>query len=92
MKRRGLRFAVENAGVVVVTAWWLIGLGGYGVVVDLNTKRAWASVCGWKRRRGGGGLGLRSRRGGGLGLPISAWWWLRLADLADLGLGLPISA
>jgi hypothetical protein len=29
---------------------------------------------------------------GGLGLPISAWWWLGLADLADLGLGLPISA
>ena len=39
LKRRGLRFAVENAGVVVVTAWWLIGLGGYGVVVDLSSKR-----------------------------------------------------
>ena len=70
-------FAVGNAGVVVDWA------------CDLSTKRAWASVCGWKRRRGGGGLGLRSWRGGGLGLPISAWWWLGLADLADLGLGLP---
>jgi len=27
-----------------------------------------------------------------LGVAISAWWWLGLADLADLGLGLPISA
>ena len=27
-----------------------------------------------------------------LGLAISAWWRLRLADLADLGLGLSISA
>ena len=73
-------FAVGNAGVVVDWA------------CDLSMKRAWASVCGWKRRRGGGGLGLRSQRGGGLGLPILVWWWLRLADLADLGLGLPISA
>ena len=37
-----------------------------------------------------GGLGLRSRRGGGLGLPISAWRWLRLADLANLGLATPL--
>ena len=83
-------FAVENADVVVDWA------------CDLSTKWAWASVCGWKRQRGGGGLGLRSRRGGdlglrsrrggGLGLPILAWWWLGLADLVDLGLGLPISA
>ena len=83
-------FAVGNASVVVHWA------------CDLSMKRAWASVCGWKRRRGGGGLGLRSQRGGGLGLqswrggglglPILVWWWLRLADLADLGLGLPISA
>uniref|UniRef100_A0A2N9ETL1 Uncharacterized protein n=1 Tax=Fagus sylvatica TaxID=28930 RepID=A0A2N9ETL1_FAGSY len=76
-KRVGLRLKVGNAGVVVDWACEA------SVVVV-----AWA----WKRRRGGGGLGLRSRRGGGLGLPISAWWWLGLADLADLGLGLPISA
>ena len=92
-----LRFLLKHETAwASVCGWKRRCYGGYGVVVDwgcdLSTKRAWASVCGWKRRRGGGGLGLRSWRGGGLGLPISVWWWLGLADLADLRLGLPISA
>ena len=62
----------------------------------LKHGTAWASVCGWKRRRCGGWLGLRSQHETGLGfglrletpawwwwlgLAISAWWWLGLADL-----------
>ena len=47
-------FVVGNAGVVVDWA------------CDLSTKRAWASVCGWKLWRGGGGLGLPILR-------ISVW-------------------
>ena len=42
-------------------------------------------------------MGLRSQHETGLGFglwleTLAWWWWLGLADLADLGLGLPISA
>uniref|UniRef100_A0A2N9ICV4 Uncharacterized protein n=1 Tax=Fagus sylvatica TaxID=28930 RepID=A0A2N9ICV4_FAGSY len=72
----GLRFEVFNAGVVVVS--WGCDLG---VVVawgcDLGVVVAWGCDLGVV-----GAWACRSRRGGASDL----------ADLADLGLGLPISA
>uniref|UniRef100_A0A2N9GCX6 Transmembrane protein n=1 Tax=Fagus sylvatica TaxID=28930 RepID=A0A2N9GCX6_FAGSY len=49
-KRGGLRFAVGNAGVVVVTAWWLIGLA-------ISARNGLGLRFAVGNAGGGGGLG-----------------------------------